>query len=57
VTKKAKRPRRAKHNYITPNPPPGCRFIMGFAFSIGFGFPMRAVTLYERGQDEIGGLS
>jgi len=37
-------------HYITPNPPPGCRAVKVFGLSTGFGFPMRAVTLYERDQ-------
>lgn len=37
-------------HYITPNPPPGCRFVKAFGLSTGFGFPMRAVTLYQRAQ-------
>jgi SAM-dependent methyltransferase len=35
-------------HYITPNPPPRCRFVKAFGLSTGFGFPMRAVTVYER---------
>jgi SAM-dependent methyltransferase len=37
-------------HYITPNPPPGCRVVRVFGLSTGFGFPMRAVTIYEREQ-------
>jgi hypothetical protein len=37
-------------HYITPNPPPGCRVVKVFGLSTGFGFPMRAVTIYEREQ-------
>ena len=40
-------------HYITPNPPPNCRVVKVFGLSTGFGFPMRAVTIYERGQDEL----
>lgn len=40
-------------HYITPNPPDGCRVVKVFGLSTGFGFPMRAVTIYERDQ---GGL-
>jgi SAM-dependent methyltransferase len=37
-------------HYFTPNPPPGCRWVKSFGLSTGFGFPMRAVTIYEREQ-------
>jgi SAM-dependent methyltransferase len=37
-------------HYIVPNPPQGTRFIRCFGLSMGFGYPMRAVTLYEREQ-------
>lgn len=37
-------------HYIVPNAPPGCRFIRAFGLSMGFGYPMRAVTIYEREQ-------
>lgn len=37
-------------HYITPNPPPATRVIKVFGLSTGFGFPMRAVTIYEREQ-------
>jgi hypothetical protein len=40
-------------HYITPNPPPGCRFLKAFGLSTGFGFPMRAVTLYQREQGRL----
>lgn len=40
-------------HYITPNPPPGCAFLKAFGLSTGFGFPMRAVTLYQREQDRL----
>jgi hypothetical protein len=35
-------------HYITPNPPPGTHHVKTFGLSTGFGYPMRAVTLYER---------
>lgn len=35
-------------HYITPNPPDGCTYIKSFGLSTGFGYPMRAVTIYER---------
>ena len=37
-------------HYIVPNPPPGTRFMRCFGLSMGFGYPMRAVTFYEKGQ-------
>lgn len=40
-------------HYITPNPPPFCRVIKVFGLSTGFGFPMRAVTIFERDQAEL----
>lgn len=43
-------------HYITPNPPPGCRYLKCFGLSTGMGFPMRAVTIFERGQDDLPGM-
>lgn len=40
-------------HYITPNPPPGCRVVKVFGLSTGFGFPMRAVTIFEREQQHL----
>jgi SAM-dependent methyltransferase len=40
-------------HYIVPNPPPFCRFVRAFGLSVGFGFPMRAVTIYVRLQPEL----
>jgi hypothetical protein len=37
-------------HYIMPNAPPGCFFVRAFGLSMGFGYPMRAVTIYERAQ-------
>lgn len=37
-------------HYITPTPPPFTRVVRVFGLSTGFGFPMRAVTIYEREQ-------
>ena len=37
-------------HYITPNPPPGAHVVKVLGLSTGFGFPMRAVTIYERSQ-------
>ena len=35
-------------HYIVPNPPEGTRFVRCFGMSMGFGFPTRAVTIFER---------
>lgn len=35
-------------HYIVPNPPDGCRFIRAMGLSMGFGYPMRAVSIFER---------
>jgi hypothetical protein len=35
-------------HYIVPNPPEGARFVRAFGLSMGFGYPMRAVTFFER---------
>ena len=40
-------------HYITPNPPPLCRVVKVFGLSTGFGFPMRAVTIFEREQQAL----
>src|SRR6185295_3882267 len=40
-------------HYLVANPPPGCHHVKTFGLSMGFGYPMRAVTFYERGQDEL----
>lgn len=37
-------------HYIVPNAPTGCRFVKAFGLSMGFGYPMRAVTIFEREQ-------
>ena len=37
-------------HYLVPNAPPGCRFIKAFGLSMGFGYPMRAVTIFEKEQ-------
>jgi hypothetical protein len=39
-------------HYLVPNPPPGCHHVKTFGLSMGFGYPMRAVTIYEREQAE-----
>jgi len=38
-------------HYLVPMPPPNCDFIKGFGLSMGFGFYMRAVTLFRRRQE------
>lgn len=40
-------------HYIVPNPPHGCHHVKTFGLSMGFGYPMRAVTVYEKGQSEL----
>lgn len=44
-------------HYIVPNAPPGCRFIRAFGLSMGFGYPMRAVTIFEREQPSLEGMN
>ena len=41
--------------YIVPNPPEGAFFVRCFGLSMGFGYPMRAVTLFERQQASLFG--
>lgn len=38
-------------HYLVPHPPPSCRHVKTFGLSMGFGYPMRAVTIYQRDQD------
>lgn len=40
-------------HYIVPNPPDGCHHVKTFGLSMGFGYPMRAVTVYEKAQSEL----
>ena len=40
-------------HYIVPRPPPNCRWVTVRGLSVGFGFPMRAVTIYQRNQDSL----
>jgi len=40
-------------HYITPNPPRGVAFVKAFALSVGFGYPMRALSIYERHQPSL----
>lgn len=44
-------------HYITPNPPAGCTFVRAFGLSTGLGYPMRAVTIYEREQRSLDSLT
>jgi hypothetical protein len=37
-------------HYLVPMPPPGCSLIKVLGLSTGFGFPMRAVTIFEKPQ-------
>jgi hypothetical protein len=43
-------------HYLVPMPPPRCRFVRAFGLSAGFGFPMRAITLFAREQDALPGM-
>jgi len=38
-------------HYLVANPPPGCHHVKTFGLSMGFGYPMRAVTIYRKEQD------
>lgn len=40
-------------HYIVPMPPPGCRFVRWWGCSMGFGFQVRAVSIWEREQDRL----
>lgn len=40
-------------HYIVPNPPFRTRFVTAIGMSMGFGYPMRAVTIFERDQAEL----
>jgi SAM-dependent methyltransferase len=42
-------------HYIVPNPPDGAVFVRCFGLSMGFGYPMRAVTIFERTQPDLPG--
>jgi hypothetical protein len=42
-------------HYIVPNPPDGCTFVRAFGLSMGFGYPMRAITFYEKNQPSLFG--
>ena len=38
-------------HYLVPNAPAGTHWLKAFGLSMGFGYPMRAVTIYERDQE------
>lgn len=40
-------------HYSVPMPPAGCRHLKTLGLSMGFGFPMRAVTLFVREQSRL----
>lgn len=40
-------------HYIVPNPPDGTVFLRAMGLSMGFGYPMRAVTFYEKTQPSL----
>ncbi len=40
-------------HYLVPMPPPRCSLVRVLGLSTGFGFPMRAVTIFEREQDSL----
>lgn len=40
-------------HHITPNPPAGARLLRVFGLSVGFGYPMRAITIYEKWQPRL----
>lgn len=40
-------------HYLVPMPPDGCRHEKTLGLSMGFGFPMRAVTLFRREQERL----
>lgn len=37
-------------HYLVANPPDGAHVVKVFGLSMGFGYPMRAVTIYEKAQ-------
>ena len=43
-------------HYITPTRPHGAHFVKTIGLSTGWGFPMRAVTIFERVQDDLFGI-
>lgn len=40
-------------HYLVPMPPPRCSLVRVLGLSTGFGFPIRAVTIFEREQDSL----
>lgn len=44
-------------HYHTPNPPDGTRLVVVKGCSTGYGMPMRAVTVYERDQVALPGIT
>ena len=40
-------------HYLVPMPPPGCDFVKVLGLSTGFGFAMRAVTIFAKQQDSL----
>lgn len=40
-------------HYLVPMPPPNCSLVRVLGLSTGFGFPIRAVTIFERQQDSL----
>lgn len=43
-------------HYLVPMPPDGCRHLKTHGLSMGFGFPMRAVTMFVRDQASLPGV-
>lgn len=40
-------------HHIVPMPPPACSLVRVLGLSTGFGFPMRAVTIFQREQSQL----
>lgn len=40
-------------HYLVANPPPACHHVKTFGLSMGFGYPMRAVTIYQKTQADL----
>lgn len=43
-------------HYLVPNPPPGCRIVAVRGVTQGCGYRIRALTVYERTQDDLPGI-
>jgi SAM-dependent methyltransferase len=43
-------------HFITPNPPKGARLLKVLGLSTGYGYPIRAVTIFERDQEHLPGF-